>query len=334
MSSIAGGQFNSMPFNAGGNWVNQPPMAKEVAEMPRKAVAEDETGDTFTPTKVKPAEKSAFPVASTAIGGGVAGGAGFGLSAWLLPKNQPTELKAKEGKGVTIEDDVVKHNDYQYKIMEQVDGKFRPEKNPVVYIKDVPYQINKKLGVSNDVRELFIVGAYKAPTVGLAPTMYNTQGHCLNLLTKELILGLDLTPGNKLLVSVKQDQLVLLNGAEKNNVPIIFDIVKDADGKHSLKISKNLQELIESKKYAHITSDTMKALQTNEFIEQFKIFDAVEKIPTLKAPEAIENLIHGAGRKWGVIAAITAGTVAVGAGIGYLLGNTQLQQPYPTKAQL
>ena len=73
----------------------------------------------------------------------------------------------------------------------------------------------------------------------------------------------------------------------------------------------------------------MKAIVEGKFAKNFKIFEAHDKLPSLKSPERIENLIQGMGRKWPWIVAITTGAIAAGAGIGYLLGNHKKSQPQP-----
>jgi hypothetical protein len=328
MSSIAGGQFNSMPFNAGGNWVNQPPMAKEVAEMPRKAVAEDETGDTFTPTKVKPAEKSAFPVASTAIGGGVAGGAGFGLSAWLLPKNQPTELKAKEGKGVTIDQDknIVEHNGFKYQ-MEKADGKWT-DKAPTVDIGELPYSLmeTREFGSLDKKKFLGVPCSFdKLTSSGKA----SSSKESFKILTDNMIEGLSLKKGDSFNCVVMDGAVVLTFPKDTNKPDLCFNITKEGSS-HKLKISESLQKMIDDGKYPDITPAKMKAIVDGDFAKNFRIFEVHDKLPSLKSPERIQNLIQGMGRNWLGIAAITGIAIAAGAGIGYLLGNKQPQQPSRT----
>jgi hypothetical protein len=97
-----------------------------------------------------------------------------------------------------------------------------------------------------------------------------------------------------------------------------------------LKESDHLLGLIKDDTKPHIDKAHVDELKKLLMSDQVKAMDAFDKFKGLKNPEAIENLIHGAGRKWGVIAAITAATLAAGAWIGYSVGNKKPQpQPEP-----
>jgi len=311
MSSISSGNFNAIPLNTGSGvsrFNNNPSSSKEPAGIPRQAEAQE--GDTFTPMAT-PADKSVFPVASTAIGAGsglVIGGAGSAF----LEKDKPTELKVKEGvKDVIITGDVVKHGDYTY-TMEKADGKYK--------VKDIVVDIEgTNWGYSKVANNDFLTLGFK-PTGKSAP------------LEKAIANLLDVRVGEEgadtfNVHTTKNTVHVVGKNSSKDEIRFKFET--DATGKMTLKESDHLLELIKDSKKPHISQphvDELKKLLISDKIDVIKVN---EKLATLKAPEAIENLIHGAGRKWGVIAAITAGTVAAGAGIGYLLGKDKKTQPQP-----
>ena len=319
MSSISSGNFNAMPFNNNGvnTQFNNNQLSKDQppAGMLRKAQAEEEDkqGDTFTPMAT-PTDKSVFPMASTFVGGGAGLFVG-GVGSAFVPKNQPTELKAKEGKGVTIEDGVVKHNGYTY-TMEKVDGKYGVKYRPTVDITGMPYEV------------LHMPGTVEKFSVLKFNGQHEVNGSAL---PKPFIDGLGLKEGHEYSLYVGQDIVFMRNKSDKNHPKLDFDIVKDADGKSSLKISETLQKMIDDNdKFPDITKKKMEAIRDSQLAKNFKIFEANEKLPNLKSPEAIENLIHGAGRNWLGIAAITGTAIATGAGIGYLVGNKKSQpQPEP-----
>ena len=333
MSSITGGNFNGMPFNAGANRVSQHPVPKEPAEMPRKAQSEDEKSDSFTLTS-KPPEKSVFPVASTAIGGGVAGAVAFGFSGRLVPKNQPKELTAIGGKGVTIDktQNIVEHNGFEYQ-MEKADGKWT-HKIPFVDIGEIPYEFSevREFGLLDKKKFLVFHGSFDGTTSLAEAGKPSSSKASLNILTDNMIEGLSLKDGDSLNCMVADGAVFLYDPKDANKPKLIFDIEKNSDGTKKLVISKELQAIIDDNtKYPEITSAKMEAIVDGDFAKNFKIFEAHDKLPSLKSPERIENLIQGMGRKWPWIIAITAGAIAAGAGIGYLLGNKKPQQPSPTK---
>ena len=283
-------------------------------------------------------------MASTAIGGGVIGALGFGLSALCLPKNQPTELKGIEGKGVTIDKDknIVEHNGYTYKMMKKEDGHYVVERGPLVVIEQSSYT-QATMDVDGKKKNVLVdtglIGNIENEGGEELLNAIKTQGNGnLSLIypqgvTDDFIDGLQLRQGGEYHVCIYDDNIILQNASDKKIPALIFDIQKDSDGAKKLVISKDLQAIIDEK-HPTITEDKMKAIVNGDFATNFKIFDAHEKLASLKNPEPIENLIQGAGRKWGVIAAITAGAIAVGAGIGYLLSHKNSQQQSSTKGAL
>ena len=322
MSSITGGQFNQIPFNAGGvnQFNNNLPPKEPLSKTPRKAQSEEETeieikeakGDTFTPANVKPPEKPAFPVASTAIGGGVIGALGFGLSALCLPNNQPTELKEIEGKGVTIDkaNNIVEHNGFEYH-MEKADGKFKLKNL------SAPVQIGQAKWMYESAENVDMRLSSTIKPIGAKGILEEAFQKLLGV--KE---GVENSNGFGVYVN---EATAFVNSVNPDCDALIFDIDKDANGKMLLKESEHLRDLMKDKTKTHISQDHLNELK-NFLMVDVQLADAHEKLASLKNPEPIENLIQGGGRKWGVIAAITAGAIAAGAGIGYLLGHKNPQQ--------
>lgn len=304
-SGSISGNFSAMPMNNNGlNRLNNSPMPAGLTAMPRKA--EPQEGDSFTPMPT-PTDKSVFPVASTAIGGAAAGAAGFGISAAFLPKNQPTELKVKDGvKDVTITGDEVKHGDYTY-TMEKADEKYK--------VKDIVGDV--KVG-DKDWNHLISDKNKPTERVHFSKFFKDSEFNQTNL--KRL---LEITEGEKFVVGANKNSIHV---AGKNVKELLsFNVVKDKDGNRILKESDELLKLINDGSKPHIQQKYVDELKTLLMSDDIKAMDAFDKFKGLKNPEAIENLIHGAGRKWPMIAAITAGTLAVGAGIGYLVGNKKPQ---------
>jgi hypothetical protein len=199
--------------------------------------------------------------------------------------------------------------------MEKVDGKYDVKYRPTVDIAGIPYELHDVPDTGKKLSVLKFNGQYES------------NGSAL---PKQFIHGLGLKEGHEYSLWVGQDNVFMHNKSDTNYPKLNFEIVKDADGKSSLKISETLQKMInDNEKFPDINKKKMEAIRDCPLAKNFQIFEANEKLPNLKPPEAIENLIHGAGRKWGVIAAITAGTVAAGAGIGYLLGKDKKPQPQP-----
>jgi hypothetical protein len=129
---------------------------------------------------------------------------------------------------------------------------------------------------------------------------------------------------------VHTDKMGIHVSGASSKEKISFNVVKDTDGKMVLKESDELLKLIADNTKPHINPTNVEELKKVLMSDQVKAMDAFDNFKTLKKPEAIEYLLHGAGRKVGWIAAITAGTIALGAGIGYLVGNKKPQpQPEP-----
>ncbi len=311
MSSITGGQFNQIPFNAGGvnQFNNNLPPKEPLSKTPRKAPAEEETeieikevkGDTFTPANVKPPEKPAFPVASTAIGGGIAGTLGFLGSFFGLPEQKITDLDPKKW-GVTVDKakKTINYDGYEYKL-EEVASELKvievsTKRDYGTYLQR--FKNNEKVfdGMISQVSDIEgkPVPAFEALNLGEKPS----------------------------LVITKQDLHF-----KNNQTAYRFEPQLDEFGKMSFKESDALRvERLNFNKQQIDAIDELKSIiNTDTF---FELHNEIKKMPN---PEPIENLIQGAGRKWGVIAAITAGAIAVGAGIGYLLGHKNpKQQSVPT----
>ncbi|MCS6266192.1 MAG: hypothetical protein H2174_01365 [Vampirovibrio sp.] len=308
MSSISSGNFNAMPFNNNGvnTQFNNNQLSKDQtpAGIPRKAQAEE--GDTFTPMAT-PTDKSVFPIASTLVGGGTGLFVG-GLGSAFVPLNQPTELKVKAGKTdvVTIEGDKVMHDGYTY-TMEKADGKYK--------VKDIVGEIK----VGDKEWNHFV----KSPHEGQLLTRFIEAGSDITLKQGSMD-ALAINAGEKFGVHTDKNSVQVSSTKET----IAFNVVKDADGKMVLKESDHLLGLIKDDTKPHINPTNVEELKKMLMSDQVKAMDAFDKFKGLKNPEGIENLLHGAGRKVGWIAALTAATVAAGAWIGYSVGNKK-PQPQP-----
>ena len=317
MSSITGGQFNQTPFNAGGvnQFNNNLPPKEPLSKTPRKAPAAEETeieikevkGDTFTPANVKPPEKPAFPVASTAIGGGIAGTLGFLGSFFGLPEQKITDLDPKKW-GVTVDKEkkTINYDGYEYKLEEvaselkviEVSTKrdygtyLQRFKNNEKVFDGMIYQLSSKDGKP--------IVAFETLKLGEKPILIITKK---DLYFKQL---------------------------STNKAKYRFEPQLDETGKMTFKESSGLKAALPNLQKEHLDAiDELKSLiNTDAF---FELHNEIKKMPN---PEPIENLIQGGGRKWGVIAAITAGAIAVGAGIGYLLSHKNPQQQSSTKEAL
>lgn len=279
------------------------------AGIPRKAQAEE--GDTFTPMAT-PTDKSVFPVTSTLVGGGAGLFVG-GVGSAFVPLNQPTELKAKEGKTdvVTIEGDKVMHDGYTY-TMEKADGKYK--------VKNIEgsVKINGADWEYTSQKENAFLSKFFKIQGGTVPTDK----------AKAIETLLDIQQSEKF--GVHTDKMGIHVSGASSKEKISFNVVKDTDGKMVLKESDHLLGLIKDDTKPHIDKAHVDELKKLLMSDQVKAMDAFDKFKGLKKPEAIEYFLHGAGRKLGWMGALTAATVAAGAWIGYSVGNKKPQpQPEP-----
>jgi hypothetical protein len=267
-------------------------------------------GDTFTPT-VTPTvqQKPAFPILATVISGATTGALGFSWASDSAPKKTPSQLIPIAGKDVTIEGNVVKHNGYDYTMQQDKNGRYSLGFQPTVRVGDTPYT-----AFSTSNGNLYF--SYPQHYTANEPK-----------LPQEVVKGLGLQEGQLFLLRVETNQVLMetVDSKTRKSIlsPIVFDIVKDADGNPALAVSKQLQTQLSSFKRTDVTQEAMEAIANGSFAKAFHVFEASEKLPNLQPPEAIETLIHGLGRSRRWIIASGLGCLAIGAGIGYLLGKQE-----------